>query len=88
MLKVLKELAGDVTVHGFRSSFSDWARDRTGCSRDVVEQALGHAISDKTEAAYRRSDALEKRRKLMQMWSDFCTSTSAPISSSVIAFRG
>ena len=64
---------GDVTVHGFRSTFCDWARDCTSTSRDVVEAALAHAIGDKTEAAYRRTDALEKRRLLMDTWSDFCS---------------
>src|SRR5262249_30855245 len=54
----------DVTTHGFRSSFRDWAGDSTPFARDVVEAALAHAIENKTEAAYRRSDALEKRRRL------------------------
>ena len=59
------------TVHGFRSTFSDWARDRTGVHRDVVEMCLAHTIKDKSEAAYRRGDALDKRRRLMTAWSDF-----------------
>ena len=62
------------TVHGFRSSFRDWAGDWTAFARDVVEAALAHAIENKTEAAYRRSDALEKRRKLMAAWATYCTS--------------
>jgi integrase len=62
-----------ITVHGFRSAFCDWARDCTPFARDVVEAALAHAIGDKTEAAYRRTDALDKRRKLMATWSDFCS---------------
>jgi integrase len=60
-----------ITVHGFRSSFRDWAGDRTSFARDVVEMALAHTIKDKTEAAYRRSDALEKRRKLLEAWTAF-----------------
>ena len=52
----------DVTVHGFRSSFRDWAGDKTRFPREVAEAALAHAIGDETEAAYRRCDAIEKRR--------------------------
>ncbi len=60
---VLRRAAVDVTTHGFRSSFRDWAGDSTAFARDVLEAALAHAIENKTEAAYRRSDALEKRRE-------------------------
>jgi integrase len=60
------------TTHGFRSSFRDWAGDHTAFARDVVEAALAHAIENKAEAAYRRSDALEKRRKLMTAWATYC----------------
>jgi integrase len=60
------------TVHGFRSSFRDWAGDLTSHPRDVVEAALAHVISNQTEAAYRRSTALEKRRKLMEDWAMYC----------------
>ena len=68
---VLRRAKVDVTTHGFRSSFRDWAGDRTAFARDVVEAALAHAIENKTEAAYRRSDALEKRRKLMAAWAAY-----------------
>lgn len=68
---VLRRMRVDCTVHGFRSSFRDWAGDRTHHPRDMIEFALAHALDDKTEAAYRRSDALEKRRVLMQEWADF-----------------
>ena len=72
---VLRRMKADnVTVHGFRSSFRDWAGDQTGFARDVVEAALAHAIENKTEAAYRRSDALEKRRRLMWAWAAYCSS--------------
>jgi integrase len=71
---VLRRAQVDVTTHGFRSSFRDWAGDHTAFPRDVVEAALAHAIENKTEAAYRRSDALEKRRKLMAAWAVFCAS--------------
>ena len=69
---VLRRAQASVTVHGFRSSFRDWAGDHTAFARDVVEAALAHAIENKTEAAYRRSDALEKRRKLMTAWAIYC----------------
>ncbi|MEH2497860.1 integrase [Bradyrhizobium sp. AZCC 1678] len=62
------------TTHGFRSTFRDWAGDMTSFPREVCEQALAHAIEDETEAAYRRSDALAKRRRLMDEWAAYCTS--------------
>lgn len=72
MIELLWEMRGKgVTVHGFRSCFSDWARDHTSFSRDVVEMALAHTVKDKSEAAYRRLDALDKRRRLMEQWSRF-----------------
>jgi integrase len=71
---VLRRAKVDVTTHGFRSSFRDWAGDSTTFARDVVEAALAHAIENKTEAAYRRSDALEKRCRLMAAWAAYCAS--------------
>jgi integrase len=65
---------GDLTAHGFRSSFRDWAAERTNVPAEVAEMALAHTISDKTLAAYNRSDLFEKRRRLMQQWATFCTS--------------
>ena len=62
----------DATVHGFRSSFRDWAGNVTNFPREVVETALAHVIGDKAEQAYRRSDALEKRRTLMEAWANYC----------------
>jgi integrase len=59
---------GDLTVHGFRSTFRTWAAERTNYPREVVEAALAHVIGDKTEAAYQRGDLLEKRRRLMDAW--------------------
>ncbi|WP_210482933.1 tyrosine-type recombinase/integrase [Microvirga antarctica] len=61
----------DATPHGFRSSFRDWAGETTAYPRDVVEFALAHVVKDETEAAYRRGDALEKRRALMKDWATF-----------------
>lgn len=62
---------GEVTVHGFRSSFRDWAGNATNHPRDVAELALAHASGDAVERAYRRSDAIEKRRLLMRDWEAF-----------------
>lgn len=62
----------DFTIHGFRSSFRDWSAERTNYPREVAEMALGHAVGDKVEAAYRRTDLFEKRRRLMNEWSRFC----------------
>lgn len=61
-----------VTVHGFRSSFRDWAGNESSFPREVIETALAHVIGDKAEQAYRRSDALDKRRKLMDAWGAYC----------------
>ncbi len=72
LTRVLRRMKIDVTMHGFRSSFRDWAGDHTAFARDVVEAALAHAIENKTEAAYRRGDALEKRRALMAAWAAYC----------------
>ena len=60
---------GDVTVHGFRSAFRDWAAEETSTPREIAEAALAHAVGDATERAYRRGDALAKRRVLMDQWS-------------------
>jgi integrase len=62
----------NVTVHGFRSSFRDWAGNVSSFPREIVETALAHVIGDKAEQAYRRSDALDKRRKLMEAWAAYC----------------
>ena len=70
------------TVHGFRSAFRDWAGDRTTFAREVAEAALAHVVGDETERAYRRSDALAKRRKLMEAWERYL---SAPKSAAVIS---
>jgi integrase len=73
MEMVLRRMkADDATVHGFRSSFRDWAGNMSNFPREVVETALAHVIGDKAEQAYRRSDALEKRRKLMDEWAVYC----------------
>lgn len=75
MLATLRRMKRtDITVHGFRSTFRDWAGDKTAFPREVAEAALAHIIGNKAEIAYRRSDALAKREELMQAWADFCDS--------------
>jgi integrase len=74
----------DATVHGFRSSFRDWAGNVSNFPREIIETALAHVIGDKAEQAYRRSDALEKRRKLMESWAVYCCT---PKAAKVVAFR-
>jgi integrase len=74
MLMLLRRMGhADLTAHGFRSTFRDWAAECTSFANEVAEMALAHAIDDKTEAAYRRGALFERRRRLMQAWADFCT---------------
>jgi integrase len=73
MLKVLERMGrSDLTVHGFRSTFRDWAAEKTKFPNEVIEMALAHAVGDKVEAAYRRGDLFEKRQVLMHTWTDYC----------------
>lgn len=72
MAMLLRRMKVDVTVHGFRSTFRDWASEVTSFPHEVCEIALAHAIANKAEAAYRRGDLFEKRRKLMDAWSSYC----------------
>jgi integrase len=66
-----------ITVHGFRSAFSDWVSEQTSFSSETREQCLAHQISDKAEADYRRGDQLDKRRKLLEAWAAYALPTSA-----------
>jgi integrase len=85
MIMMLRRIGlTEITVHGFRSSFRDWAGDVTAFPRELAEAALAHKVGDEVERAYRRSDALEKRRKLMQAWADYLTPTD---SANVIPIR-
>jgi integrase len=78
MLVLLRRMGrDDVTVHGFRSTFRDWAAERTNYPNHVLEMALAHAIGDKAEAAYRRGDLFEKRRRLMLDWAKYCEMPSS-----------
>jgi integrase len=72
LYRELKRMGVDASVHGFRSTFRDWAAEQTTIPNHVIEQALAHSIG-KVEAAYRRSDLFEKRRELMNAWGRFCT---------------
>ena len=72
-LRVLERLKYDsVTTHGFRATFRTWAAERTGFEREVAEMALAHAIPSAVERSYKRTTLFDRRRRLMQMWSDFC----------------
>jgi integrase len=71
MLQLLRGMRPGLTVHGFRSSFRDWAAEATDYSAEVVEMALAHTIGNAVEAAYRRGDLLDKRRELMRAWADY-----------------
>lgn len=86
-LRVLLKRMGrsDLTVHGFRSTFRDWAAEHTNYPREVAEMALGHAVSNKVEAAYRRGDLFQKRRRLMDEWARFCRSRAK--TGKVVAIR-
>src|SRR5262249_5810478 len=77
-LKLLNELTGtSATVHGFRSSFRVWAAERTNFPREIAEAALAHAVSSQVEAAYRRTDFFDRRRRLMDAWSEFTSKPAA-----------
>ncbi len=77
MNMLLRRMKVDATVHGFRSAFRDWAAECTGYAHEVCEQALAHAIQNKAEAAYRRGDLFEKRRRLMADWAEYCSGEGA-----------
>jgi integrase len=85
--QLLKRMNVDVTVHGFRSSFRDWAAEQTSFAHEVCEMALAHVIGNKAEAAYRRGDLFEKRRKLMEAWAAYCL-TPAAAGTKVSPIRG
>jgi integrase len=87
MLNLLRRMGrDDLTTHGFRSTFRDWAAERTSFPAEVAEMALAHAVADKVEAAYRRGDLFQKRRQLMEAWARFCSMPQA--GADVLPFRG
>ena len=75
----------DITVHGFRSCFKDWVSERTRYENFVSEAALWHAVADKVEEAYRRTDLLDKRRRLMADWARYCYSST--VQAGIVARR-
>lgn len=78
MLELVRGIRGHgYTVHGFRSTFRDWCREQTNFPREIAELALAHANKDKTEAAYARGGAIERRRRLMDAWAEYCVSGAA-----------
>jgi integrase len=77
----------DVTVHGFRSTFEDWALDTTSFPEIVTDMALAHKIDDKVKAAYLRSDLFEKRRRLMVQWATFCNKSKSVTRGKVVPLR-
>ena len=84
MLKMMERMGmPELTTHGFRSTFRDWAGEQTAFPSEVAEAALAHAIGNKTEAAYRRGDLFEKRRRLLDTWAEFCA--KAPVERGKVA---
>lgn len=77
MEMMLRRMKTDVTVHGFRSSFRDWAGEATETPREVCEAALAHTVGNSAELAYRRGDALDKRKLLMEAWGAYCVPSNA-----------
>jgi integrase len=88
MAIVLKRMGRDnITVHGFRSTFRDWAAETTSYPNDVIEMALAHTVGNKVEAAYRRGDLFEKRKRLMDEWAAFCARAPAKAGDTVVPLR-
>jgi integrase len=73
-MKLLKELRPEVTAHGFRSTFRDWAAEQTSHAREIIEHAMAHRLKDAAEAAYQRGDLLQRRAVLMKDWANYCAS--------------
>jgi integrase len=87
MLKLLERMDyGNLTAHGFRSTFRDWAAERTNFMNEVVEMALAHTIASKAEAAYRRGDLFEKRRTLMEVWAEACMEPMPSAGAKIVPF--
>ena len=86
MLFALQQLGVAVTVHGFRSTFRDWAGDKTvGFPSDLIEFALAHRVGNATEEAYRRKTAVEQRRKLMEDWAAYCE--RPPVTDNIVEMK-
>ena len=85
MTKLIRELGIDSTVHGMRSSFRQWAAERTNVPREVCEMALAHVNQDRVEAAYQRGDLFDRRRDLMTQWAGYLAREHG---ATVVALRG
>jgi integrase len=79
LTKLLRDAGLDATPHGFRSCFRDWVSEETAFDGDTAEAALAHAVKNKTEAAYRRGNQLDKRRALMAAWGGYCAGDGASV---------
>jgi integrase len=73
MREILRKIKPGVTVHGFRSTFRDWAGDETDFPRELIEECLSHQVGNAVERAYRRRSSLEKRREVMKAWASYCS---------------
>jgi integrase len=88
LLALLRRMGhGKITTHGFRSSFRDWCAEQTNFPAEVAEMALGHAVSDKVEASYRRGNLLRKRRQLTDAWARYCATPSTLAEGKVVPIR-
>lgn len=88
-LQLLKRMdQSNLTAHGFRSTFRDWAAECTNHPNEVAEMALAHTVADKVEAAYRRGDLFDKRRKLMDEWAGFCAIVPDADNGKVVPIKG
>lgn len=85
MLELMRGMRTGFVPHGFRSTFRDWAAERTNFPREVAEAALAHVVGDKVEAAYRRGDLFDKRRQLMTVWAEYCS--APPVDGEVVPIR-
>ena len=85
---LMRRMKVDTTVHGFRSSFRDWAAECTGYAHEVAEMALAHTIENKVERAYRRGDLFDKRRSLMEEWAAYCANEGRVDALERSRFRG
>ncbi|MFO7761879.1 MAG: integrase arm-type DNA-binding domain-containing protein [Desulfobia sp.] len=88
VLMVCRRMKVDAVPHGFRSTFRDWCAENTNFPREVAEMALAHTIESKVEAAYRRGDLFQKRRKLMEAWADYCNKVQTEVPATVTPIRG
>ena len=76
-----------ITAHGFRATFRTWAEEVATVPHAVIEQAMGHQVGSQVERSYRRTDILEKRRKLMDVWATYCSTPDSGKDANVVAFR-